>query len=450
MGGISHSDGNRHHTTNMRTFFIIWIGQLVSTIGSYMTNFAIQIWVWELTGQATALALVGFFTLVPSILITPIAGLIVDRWNRKFLMMIGDTVTAICTLVILWLYLTNHLQIWHLYVSGAVSGAFSEIQALAYSVSIAMLVPKQHYTRATSLDSAIHYSSIIIAPALAGVLYYTIGFAGISLIDIGTFAIAIGTVLKIHIPQPTSHETSPHEQGIFQPIIFGFQYILVRPGLLAIVVVASLFWFAHDLGGALYAPMILARTGNDARVLGSIGSAAGLGGVTGAFLLSAWGGSKRRIHGFLLAMVGAGLSKTFFGLGQMLMIWLPAQFCSSLNFPLLSSSNTAILLSKVRPDVQGRVFAARSAIKQVVSAIALLIAGPLADDVFEPAMMPGGVLAPVLGSLFGTGSGAGMALLYVITSIGLLLIGLGGYGFRVLRDVEISLPDHDVEPDQQR
>jgi MFS family permease len=411
-----------------------------------MTSFAIKIWAWELTGQATALALVGFFTFLPSILITLFAGIIVDRCNRKLLMVMGDTVGALSTLAILWLYLTNHLQVWHLYVVGAIDGAFIEIQDLAYTASISLMVPKQQYTRASSMNSTIQYGSKIIAPALAGALYYVIGIAGISLIDLVTFVIAISTVLMVHIPQPRVGEMEYQSQAnIWKEVTFGFHYIMVRRSLLAIIVFASLFWFAHDLGATLFSPMILARTGNDTRVLGSISSAAGIGGVTGALLLNTFGGPKRRIHGFLLGMVGAGLSKTIFGLGQMLLIWLPAQFCSSLNFPLLESSNIAILLAKVKPDVQGRVFAAQSLILQVLAAIASLLAGPLADAVFEPAMRPGGNLARFFGSIFGTGPGAGMALLYVITSICMILIGIGGYTYRPLRDVEPLLPDYDAK-----
>ncbi|MCJ8283557.1 MAG: hypothetical protein MJK14_28185 [Rivularia sp. ALOHA_DT_140] len=144
-------------------------------------------------------------------------------------------------------------------------------------------------------------------------------------------------------------------------------------------------------------------------------------------------------------MMGAGISKTIFGLGQGLIIWLPAQFCSSLNFPMLSSSSKSILLSKVRPDLQGRVFASESAIQQIVSAIAVFISALLAEHVFEPAMMPGGSLVPLFGSLFGTGKGAGIAILYVISSIGLLLISLSGYFVPQLRNVETIVPDYDIE-----
>ena len=428
----------------MRTFIVIWLGQMVSTIGSRMSIFAITIWAWELTGSATALALVGFFFFVPSILSALLAGVIVDRLNRKFLMVLSDTGTALSTSVLLLLALIGNLQIWHIYAIAALIGFFSQIQMLAYQVSMSLIVPQQHYTRAISMGSVVDYGGEIIAPALAGSLYPFIGLVGILLIDLATFGVAIATVICVHIPQPSHTDAFNHNRGkLWQELGFGFSYIFTRNSLLALLVATSLFWFAHDLGESIYNPMILARTGGNAGILGSVTSAAGFGGVTGAVIVSIWGGPKRRISGLFLGMMGAGVSKTIFGLGWMPSIWIPAQFCSSLNFPLLSSSNTTIWLAKSEPSVQGRVFAASSLIKQVVAAISTLIAGPLADHLFEPAMMSGGILAPLLGWIFGTEPGAGMALLYVITSICLLLVGIGGYAFATLRNVDKIVPNPD-------
>ena len=429
----------------MRTFIIVWIGQLVSSIGSKMTSFAVTIWVWELTGQATALTLVGFFGLVPSILTAPLAGIFVDRWNRKRLMIIGDTVAVGTTFIILLLYLANDLQTWHLYVIGAINGAFEQLQALSYSASISMIVPKSQYTRASSLGFLSGRVSQILAPALAGFLYYAISFLGIILIDILTFLVAIGTVLFVRIPQPliTEAETLSFA-NIRQQLKFGLDYIKARPSLLALLTSTSLFWLPHDLGNSLYSPMILARTGSNAVVLGSLAAAAGVGGVTGALLTSIWGGPKRRIHGILLGMVGASLSKAVFGLGRTPLIWIPAQFCSSFHFPVMGSSRQAIWLSKVSPDAQGRVFATDHMLRQLALAVAFLIAGPLADYSFEPAMRPSGSLAVAFSGIFGTGRGAGMALMYVICAFCMLLVGLGGYAFRTLRDVEDLVPDHNA------
>ncbi|MBW4685337.1 MAG: MFS transporter [Komarekiella atlantica HA4396-MV6] len=433
---------------SMRNFFIVWLGQLVSTIGSSMTGFAIEIWAWEITGKATTLTLVGFFSLLPSIIITPISGVIVDRFNRKLLMMVGDTVAVISTIIILLLHLTNNLQIWHFYLTGAIVGTFNQFQSLAYSASVSLMIPKQHYTRASSLEFLSSYGSNIIAPALAGFLYTVIGFLGIWLIDIFTFSIAIGTLFLVRIPQPPPTKETEKITNIWQDLGFGWRYITTQKSLLALLIVNILFWLPHDIGDSLYTPMILSRTDNNTLVLGSLASAAGFGGVTGAIIISTWGGFRRKIKGVLLGMIGAGLSKIVFGLGRTPWVWIPAQFCSSCNFPLNGSSDTAIWLAKVAPNVQGRVFGARSLLLQIASAVGYLIAGPLADHVFTPALQSGGVLVGILGGLFGTGSGAGIALLYVICALSMLLVGWLGFSVRVLRDVEDILPDHDAEYSQ--
>ncbi|MBW4458193.1 MAG: MFS transporter [Nostoc indistinguendum CM1-VF10] len=420
---------------SMRNFLIVWFGQLVSTIGSNMTGFAIEIWAWEITGKATTVTLIDFFSLLPSIIITPISGVIVDRFNRKFLMMVGDTVAVLGTIIILLLHLTNNLQIWHFYLAGAIVGAFNQFQSLAYSASVSLMIPKQDYTRASGLEFLSGYGSRIIAPALAGYLYTVIGFSGIWLIDIFTFAIAISSLLLVSIPQPIPTKDEDIV-NIWQDLGFGWRYITTQKSLLALLIFNLLFMLPHDIGNSLYTPMILSRTNNNTLVRGSLASAAGFGGVTGAIIVSTWGGFKRKITGVLLGMIGAGVSKTVFGLGRTAWVWIPAQFCSSFTFPFKGSSNTAIWLAKVPPNVQGRVFAARSLFLQLASAVGYLTAGPLADRVFTPALQSKGVLVGILGGLFGTDTGAGIALLYVICAVCMLLVGFLGFFVPVLRDVE--------------
>jgi hypothetical protein len=361
-------------------------------------------------------------------------------------MMLSDTVIGLSTFVILLLYLTSNLQIWHLYLIAAINGVCNQVQVLAYGVSIPMLVPKQHYTRAISMGSILSYGSEIVGPALGAVLYYAIGFTGILLIDLISFAIAISTVLFVHIPQPPMSEAGRQSRaGIRQELAFGFRYIFARKSLLSLLLLASLFGFAHDIGDSLYSAMILARTNSNAEVLASLEAAAGIGGVTSALVLSAWGGQKRRIHGLLVGMMGAGLSKIIFGLSQIPLIWIPAQFCSSFNFPWMYSCDRAIWMTKVEPDLQGKVFATHTTISRFSPAIGRLMAGPLADYLFEPAMKPEGNLAPIFGRIFGTNPGAGMALLYVLCALCMLLVGPIGYAFPALRNAEDLSPDYDVQ-----
>ncbi|MBE9136172.1 MFS transporter [Nodosilinea sp. LEGE 07088] len=417
----------------MRTFTVIWFGQLVSTIGTYMTEFSLILWAWEATGSATALALMGFFSQLPRIPITLVSGLIVDRFNRKHLMMLGDAIAALSTIGIGLLYSIDQLQIWHLYLATTLNGGFGQIQSLAYQTSISSLVPPAQLTRANSMNSAVHYGAAIFGPALAGVLYPLIGLLGIIGIDLVSFGVAIAILLFRPIPQPTPPTTLEIET-LLDKLTFGFREVWRQPSLRALLLISTLFWFFHDLGGAIYDPMILARSNGSAQVLASTATAAGIGGVTGAIMISAWGGPKHRVQGMLTGFIGAGLSKTVFGLGRSPVVWVPAQFCSSLNFPLLGSSETAIWMEKIAPENQGRVFAANALVLQGVSAGASLIAGPLADRWLEPAITSGGSLAP-LGGLFGNGPGAGMAVLYVGCSLVMVLVGLGGFGLPNLRAI---------------
>ncbi|MEM8505062.1 MAG: MFS transporter [Cyanobacteria bacterium P01_D01_bin.1] len=424
----------------MGVFVRIWIGQLVSTVGSYMTVFALLIWIWQQTGSATTLALVTFFSQLPRIAVTPFAGVIVDRFARKQLMILGDVVAAVGTLAIGLLFWQGQLQLWHLYVVVTLYGCFGQLQTLAYSTSIALLVTKENYTRAESMVSAVGYSGAIFSPILAGSLYPLIGLTGIIAIDLVTFGIAFVLLAMATIPNPADSE-KPVVMG-WQELTFGFRYIWSKPGLVAMVIAFSCFAIPSDIGKALYNPMILARSGGDAQVLGLVTTAAGAGGVLGALLVGISGGFKRRIHGMLLGFIATGLFKVVLALGQTPLVWILSHFAATLAIPLFYSSSNAIWYAKVPPDLQGRVLAADQMIGLGVGAIAPLIAGPLADRVFEPAMRSPGLLSSIFSPLFGNGTGSGMALMYAISAIAMAAVGVGGYGFAQLREVEDRLPDH--------
>ncbi|MBW4477624.1 MAG: MFS transporter [Tolypothrix brevis GSE-NOS-MK-07-07A] len=427
--------------SSLRNFLIIWLGQLVSGIGSQMTGIALEIWAWSITGKATTLALVAFFSLLPSIIITPISGVVVDRFNRKLLMMLGDTVAVLTTIVLLFLYINNYLQIWHIYVAAAFVGTFGQFQYLAYSASVSLMIPKQHYDRASSLEFLSSHSAIIIAPALAGYFYKLIGLVGIWLIDISTFLVAISSIFFIPIPQPVQTEENP--DNFWQDVGYGLRYLNTHKNLLFLLAANLLFMFAHNIGDSLYIPMILSRTGNDTLVLGNLIIAAGFGGVTGALLVNKWGNFQDKVRGILLGMIGVGLTKIVFGLARTMWVWIPPQFLCSLSFTISGSADNAIWLAKVAPNVQGRVFAARSLLLQLASAASVLIAGPLADNLFIPAFSQGGSLVGILGGIFGTGAGGGIAMLYVICAVCMFLVGLAGFNFPLLLNLEKTVPDHD-------
>ncbi|MEL6777760.1 MAG: MFS transporter [Cyanobacteria bacterium J06597_16] len=425
----------------MGVFIRIWAGQLVSTIGSYMTVFALMIWIWQETGSATTLALVTFFSQLPRIVVTPFAGIIVDRFPRKQLILLGDVVAAVGTLVIGLLFWLGQLQLWHLYIVVTLYGCFGQLQTLAYSTSVALLVTKENYTRAESMVAAVGYSGAIFSPILAGSFYPIIGLTGIIAVDLATFGIAFVLLALATIPNPEPSDEAPVVMG-WRDLTFGFRYIWSKPGLVAMVIAFSCFAVPSDIGKALYNPMILARSGGDAQVLGWVTTAAGVGGVLGALLVGISGGFKKRINGMLLGFMATGLFKVVLAVGSTPLVWMFSHFAATLAIPLFYSSSNAIWYAKVPPDLQGRVLAADQMIGLGVGAIAPLIAGPLADRIFEPAMQPNGFLSPIFSPVFGSGSGSGMALMYGVSALVMALVGLGGYGFGQLREVEQRLPDH--------
>ena len=427
----------------MRTFLIVWVGQLASILGSEMTNFAITIWAWSVTGQATPLSFILFFTQTPKVIAALFAGVLVDRWNRQKLMIIGDLLAGCSTIAILLLFLSNNLAIWHLYFTGAVNGLFGFLQGLAYSASLSSIVPKQHYTRVTALNSIKMSGSYILAPALAGTLYPLIGLRGILIIDIVTFIIAISTLSIVRIPQLSQNHISQHLPNIKQELTFGFRYLFRHPSLLAILVFLLLENLIENINFAILPAMVLARSGNDPAVWGRLLTSFGIGGLLGAATISIWGGPKRRIHGLLLGSAVWKVGLIVLSVTQTMLIKIAAALTSGFCSPFPDSSNQAIWMSKVKPNIQGRVFAARDLIAQIAIPLGAAIAGPLADRFFEPAMRTGGSLTRLFGGLFGTEIGAGMALMITLFSSCGLLLGLGGYAFPLLREVEEIIPDHE-------
>jgi MFS transporter, DHA3 family, macrolide efflux protein len=416
---------------------------MASAIGTEMTQFALTIWIWQQTQTTTAIALLSFFFLLPQISISLLAGIIIDRFNRQKLMIFSDVCVGACTITIGLLYSIDLLQIWHLYGLAVIYGCCGQLQGLAFSASISSIVDRKHYSRVSSMRTLIMYGGTIIAPALVGSLYPTIGLMGIIAIDLLTFIVGISTVLMVRIPQIKSSSDRNDSKTIWQQLFWGIDYIRARPSLVAITTIFCLFLFAYHTSETLYQPMILARTGSNAQILSTVAISAGIGGVVGAVVLSIVGGVPRQIQGMLIAFIGVGLGSLALGLGQTQGVWMLAQFFAAGCIPLAYSSTDAIWYTKVEPAVQGRVLAAAHTIGSIVGALASLIAGVLADRVFEPLMNSGNSIASALAPLFGTSKGSGIALLVTISAIAMVSIGIGGNAFPNLRNAEVLLPDCD-------
>jgi DHA3 family macrolide efflux protein-like MFS transporter len=428
----------------MTAFFIIWIGQIISILASGMSQFALTIWMYQQTKSPMAMSLMAVFYITPFLVLSPFAGVMVDRYNRKLMMMVSDLTAILATGVIFVLAATQHLEFWHLYVTAILYGIGNTFQWPAYSAVISTLVPKEQLGRVNGFMTLMEAGPGVAAPILAGILLPVIGLTNILAIDVVTFFLAVGALLIVHIPQPRKTEEGQQKSGsLWSEAAYGFTYIFARPGLLGL----QLIYFAGNLffgiSSIIMAPMILART-NDSLIYGSVQSAMAIGMVLGGLLMGIWGGFKRRANGVLLGWIATSFLGMFLlGLGQNVVWWVAAMGLAGLVMPVLDGSNQAIWQSKVAPDLQGRVFSARRLIAWFAQPIAPVIGGALAEYVLEPAMQTQSALAGLFGGVVGNLPGSGMSLLMIFCGLAGILTGLSGYFIPAIRNVEDLLPDHD-------
>jgi len=438
---------NTNRPAGMFGFTIVWIGQIVSVLASAMSQFALTIFMFNETGSALALGMMQVFFITPFLLISPVAGVWVDRYNRKTMMMVSDIAAGVATIAILILQATGMLEFWHLYGTSIIYGLGMAFQWPAYSAAISTMVPKEQLGRVNGMMSLVDAGPQVIAPILAGALIPLIQLTGILFLDVVTFLFAIGALMIVHIPQPPRTEEGARAQGgLLQQAAYGFTYIFARPSLLGLQLIFFVGNLFTGIGFTVLAPMILTRSGGDTLVFGTVQSAAAVAGIAGGVLMSAWGGFKRRVHGVLFGWIISGIGFAIVGFEGGLPVWITGMAITSLVIPLVNGSNQAIWQAKVAPDLQGRVFSARRLIAWLTNPISPLIGGALADFVLEPAARSGTGLPNALAWLVGTGPGSGMGALIVLCGVGSLLVGMAGYFAEPIRNAETILLDHDVIP----
>ena len=425
---------------NMNKFLVIWLGQVISMLGSGLTAFALGVWIFQKTGQATPFALTILFSNLPRILLLPLAGSLADRWNRRLVMILSDVGNALVTLGVFFLITFSNLEVWHVYLIATLGSIFSAFQEPAYTASITMLVPQKDLARANGMVQMGQAMEMVITPLIAGLLFVSIGITGILTIDFVTFLFAVGALLLVQIPQPVMSDE--HKQGgsVLSDARFGWDYLKARPGLFGLLWYYAMMNFLLNWSGVLTGPMLLSQS--SPRTLGIVQMVVGIGMLAGGILSSVWRGPKRRIPsviGFialgLVGMIIAGLrpNPLVVGFG---FFWL------MLFIPLASASSQAVFQSKVAPDVQGRVFSIRSMISRSVMPLAYLTAGPLADRVFGPLMDTGGAWANTfLGTLLDVGPGRGIGLMFIVSAVIAIVISVLVYANPRIRNLEDEIPD---------
>jgi len=359
-------------------FFTIWIGQQLSWIGSRAGGFALVWWLTQETGSAQVLATATMGIIVPTVVLGPLAGAYVDRWNRRVTILISDTCIALVSLLLAYLFWTGRMEIWHVYlviVARAVGGAF---HGPAITASTTMLVPSRHLTRVAGLNQSMTGAMQVAGPLLGALLISLLPLHGVMLLDVGTAAFAVIPLLFLHIPQPEA-EPGATEERLFASVRVAFRFVWEHRGLLYIVSLAGFMNFVINPVFVLLPLLVTQHFGGEAIHLGWLQSASGVGLIAGGFALSVWGGFRRKV---VTTYVGGGLQ----GLALVLLgatpaglfpVAVAAMVANGFLNALYNGPVTALIQTTVPPGMQGRVFMLLTSICQGVYPISLAILGPM-------------------------------------------------------------------------
>ena len=433
------SEQQAEQAGSVRAFGMTWTGQIVSLVGSGLTRFALGVWVYERTGSVSLFALILLFGVLPGILVSPVAGTLVDRSDRRTVMLVSDSGSALSVLALFLLHLGGRLELWHIYAAVAVSSTMESFQSPAYTAAITQLIPRRHHARASAMVNFAQAAGDILSPLLGGILVVAIGIRGVMLVDFATFLFALAMLASVRFPVLPRAAAGVARTPLTQEILYGWRYIAARRGLLGLLLVyASINLFA-GMAYASMTPMILDFASPAA--LGMVLGTGGAGMLAGSLVMMAWGGPARRVRGILAFGVLLGFCVVLTGLRPSVALVAAATFGMNFTLPFIGGCDVAIWLAKTPPEVQGRVFATRRMVALSSIPVAYLAGGLLAERVFKPLLLPGGPLAASLGPVWGVGPGRGLGVLFAVVGVAMMLVAsLSGLVPRI-RNVEEDLPD---------
>jgi DHA3 family macrolide efflux protein-like MFS transporter len=407
-----------------RPFFQVWIGQAFSLLGSQLVQFALIWYLTRETGSATVLATATLVAMLPNILLGPLAGSVVDRSQRKRILILADGGIAIVTLVLALLFALGWVQIWHIYLVlmlRALGGAFHQP---AFSASTSLMVPEEHLPRIQGVNQMLNGGLSVVAAPLGAFLLEILPTQGLLAIDVVTATIAILAILPVTIPEPQRKlrdESSPN--GFWADFREGFAYVISWPGLMLLLGMSMLINVLFSPAISLFPLLVTKHFQQGVIELGWLQGAWGLGIVLGGLLLGLWGGFKKRVYTMLGALLGLGLAFGLLGA-------LPAGgFPTALGFVLLAGlmlpfSNGAfwaVMQARVDPARQGRVFSLIISLASAMAPVGLLIAGPLVDRF-------------------------GVHTWYLVAGFVCLVMGTAGFFIRPVMEIEQGNPQVDPRP----
>lgn len=401
-------------------FFAIWSGQAFSLFGSSLVQFALVWWLTVTTGSATVLATATLAGMLPQILLSPFAGVVVDRTSRRLVMLVADSLTALFTLVLVWLFAIGQAQVWHVYAIMFVRSAAGAFHFPAMQASTSLMVPEQHLSRVAGMNSTLQGLMSIAAPALGALLVSVLPMHQVMLIDIVTASIAIVPLLFIAIPQP-KREVDHLGEEVARPSFMadlreGVRYVLAWRGLTIVLGMALLINFLLTPAASLTPILVTKHFGGGAPQLAMMDATWGIGMIAGGLLLSAWGGFKRRIFTSMVGLLMLGTSFAVMGVlpSNLLVAALACSTLAGIANPITNGPLFAVLQATVAPDKQGRVMSLIGALSTAVTPISLLVAGPIADAL-------------------------GVQVWYLIGGVACIVLGVAGFFIPALANIESDM-----------
>jgi DHA3 family macrolide efflux protein-like MFS transporter len=421
-------------TRELRNFLLFWFGQSLSEIGTRLTGFGLSIWVYQNTHAVTQLSLVIFFTTLPGVLITPLVGALVDRWNRRWTIIISDILAALITLTLALLLLTHNLQLWYIYISAFLTSLCGSFQMTAKSAAIPMMVKSNQIGRANGLTQFSTAVAQLTTPILAGILIAKLQLQSLLLIDFSTYVIALFTLLFIKIPQPESSDKSGKGiTTIFDEIIDGWENISSRPFLVLLLAFMTIHFFISGMTTVLIDPLILSFS--SATTFGNVMAVAGCGMVVGSLFMSTWGGGKKIISTLFIFSVVNGIGLIIAGIKPFIPTITFGITLSFFTLPIILGTNFTIWQTNVHPKLQGRVLSLFYTAAGLALSLGNLSASPLADKLLEPMLSPDGLLANTVGRLLETGEGRGIGFLMVMAGFFVVFASLSFYTYFTFKQI---------------
>jgi uncharacterized protein YbdZ (MbtH family)/MFS family permease len=426
---------------SMRRFLAIAAGQLISMTGTALTEFAVPLYIYLTTGSLVRFALFAVLGLVPGMLVAPFAGAIVDRVDRRGVMLAGDVAAGGLALALGMLLWTDQLQTWHLYGFVSALSVALAFQRIAYNASVPQLVPKQYLGHANGVLQVAAGTAQFIVPLLAVGLMAAIGLDGILVFDIVSYAVAITVLLFLRFPRTMGHR---RREGLLAEIAGGVRYSVGQRGfraMLAFFAVLNVFLAPLFL---LISPLVLSF--DTVTSVGRVALAGGAGGILGGIVMLVWGGPRRRrLRGVFVATLALAAGAVVTGVDASAVVIAVGAFWMSLALAVVNGIYATIIQTKVPQRLHGRVIALNTVAAWSTLPLAWAVVAPVAAALAEPLLRDGGALAPTVGAVIGVGPGRGIGFAYLVFAA--CIAGVVGFALRTRTLARFDEDVPDAPPD---